>query len=1285
MRHLPLSRSLRPRLAVVLGLAVLAGGIAAPSAVRADDRADPVDPIEDQALREEARAQFDQALESFQKAFETAVEQAGAGGEARPRNLARGEVLVEKIASLTETTSRFKDVEQFLAGYDEASVGPVLRARLTALRASYLLAQGDRAGAARLASELSLVTDWWICGPFDNERGRGFKRKFDAQKELNLDAEYDGKERKVRWRRVPVTGPLGHVDLDALLRPNDQALAYALALIHSDSAQNAALRVGSDEALRVWMNGKSAIKRDVRRPLHWDQDVAGVVLREGWNVLLMKVHDQTGPWGFRVRLTTTDGGPLSGVRFATTDEQAREAQAALGGKLGGGTKFEGDVEGGALSWYEDAVGGEGEAGARDLFHLGFLHHRRTFDSVSDRTAENLLKRAAEARPGDAILRFHYAEAAAPPTEMSVEKEENRQRRARLQAIDEDPGYALAYRALADYYTRSLVNYERAEQLLRKALEVNPEYFEARLDLASVLARRGLAAEAEKQRAMVYEQASAETRERRRRAWAAELQRQGRGTEAIGAWNEVLGTDARSNDARRRVSDLAAKALDHETAVRVLEEIAAVNPFDTGSLRRLARLHEGRGDYDQARAALQRALEIVPEDHRVLASLGHLELKSGNDAEALAAFEEALRVNPKLAKLERYVEFLDPSKAPYEDDYRIDIKPLIAQAADWDNTENDGWIVLLEQQVDRVNPDGTASTYTHNAYKVLTNQGVQRFDRYPAQVFGDRSFKWKSARVHKPDGSVQDAKLQQYGNFRMADFPPLQPGDVVEVEFRADDRRQSFFGDYFGTVRSFGDYVPTLLATWTLITPAERTFHFNQVKFDQEPKVTQDDETKTRVYEWTAENLPKIKQEVAMPSGVEIFPQVQVTTYESWDAFSTWWYSMIRDQHIASDEIKAKVDELVADKESRYEKIRALYEFVTGEVTYQAWSFGVHGYKPYTTTSIFEKREGDCKDKAILFNTMLEHIGIEAYPVLIMAENTKPKRDMTLAMVGQFNHCISYVPDVDGSGRGLFLDGTVRYGHMGLPPGMDRGATVLIVKPDGGELMKIPDGTPDDTGLDQHWDVTVNADGSADVKGEFTWRGDLALQARGMFSVEGQRPLILNGLLAQVFGQAKLESSDFDDLTDLSEPRESFRVHVTVPQFVKGSGEARELPTTFLDTTQQVSGLVSRPEREHDLMLGPAMSMRISATYTLPAGWSVTNLPESADLTVGPAGYKATASADGNTLNIERVLSFGGGRIVAGSYPEFRDAVTRAQELGKQSFQVRPGSPTEESGGGTDGE
>src|ERR1700733_9482410 len=132
--------------------------------VYAEDTADPVDPVEDKALHEEAQAKFNEALATFRQAFDACVQQAKTGKPGEPvreRNLARAEGILEKIDALSETVTKQGETDKFLAGYDTAALGPVLESQVRFERAKDLLAEGDRDGAAKLVEPLGLVRHFW--------------------------------------------------------------------------------------------------------------------------------------------------------------------------------------------------------------------------------------------------------------------------------------------------------------------------------------------------------------------------------------------------------------------------------------------------------------------------------------------------------------------------------------------------------------------------------------------------------------------------------------------------------------------------------------------------------------------------------------------------------------------------------------------------------------------------------------------------------------------------------------------------------------------------------------------------------------------------------------------------------------------------------------------------------------------------------------------------------------------------------------------------------------------
>src|SRR5262249_15011367 len=95
----------------------------------------------------------------------------------------------------------------------------------------------------------------------------------------------------VGWRLI-ATEPDGRLDLRAIF-DRDNISAYALAYVHAPRAQRARLLVGSDDGVKIWLNGALVHSHIVARGAAPDQDRSDVELRPGWNVVLARVFNIT--------------------------------------------------------------------------------------------------------------------------------------------------------------------------------------------------------------------------------------------------------------------------------------------------------------------------------------------------------------------------------------------------------------------------------------------------------------------------------------------------------------------------------------------------------------------------------------------------------------------------------------------------------------------------------------------------------------------------------------------------------------------------------------------------------------------------------------------------------------------------------------------------------------------------------------------------------------------------------------------------------------------------------
>ncbi len=91
------------------------------------------------------------------------------------------------------------------------------------------------------------------------------------------------------------------LDLAKELAPKEFAVAYALAEVEASAATSVIAGVGSDDAVKVWLNGKLVHENWIQRGLQKDQDLVLLELRPGKNQLLMRVQNGIRGWGFACR------------------------------------------------------------------------------------------------------------------------------------------------------------------------------------------------------------------------------------------------------------------------------------------------------------------------------------------------------------------------------------------------------------------------------------------------------------------------------------------------------------------------------------------------------------------------------------------------------------------------------------------------------------------------------------------------------------------------------------------------------------------------------------------------------------------------------------------------------------------------------------------------------------------------------------------------------------------------------------------------------------------------
>jgi tetratricopeptide (TPR) repeat protein/transglutaminase-like putative cysteine protease len=1146
---------------------------------------------------------------------------------------------------------------------------------LVASQASYLLSlEEDRRGGSSEAesrrSELGLMRDFWVVGPFDAQGRSGFGRVFPVEEEgKTIDPRagkrYPGKERDVAWRRVPELASVqGALLVDAVLRPDSDAVAYLLTYVHSDRDRWAALRVGSPGPVKAWLGGNPILANDVVRPAWLDQDAASVHLARGTNPLLIKTVITRGAWRLFVRLTEPDGRRLAGV---TTSAEVPARGAVYASAAGRPPKVR-DL--GRLL-QERAERAPAPTSARAwLDQALYLLLVQSADSEL-RAVENAAKKAVPAL-------------GAPVTPMaaealllvgSVAREEDDRRAALERAL---PALASAEErasALAEISRlwRSQRRDDAAASRWRQAIALDPNCVQAQLALAREEQDAGMAASA-------LARLSALPEDKRRLplvqdALADVLRTLGRPADSDAAIRVIHGVRKSDVGVLRQLAASARRRGDMAEVARLDGEALHWRPDLTALVFDQASALESSGDVVGARAVFQKAIARLPDDAGLPDELGRLEARAGRFEDAVAHMRRSLELRPQNPSLRRYMEALAAARKAKRDarsvddlvsEYAADGEALAREVLLGPGPSDDASAeILLDRTVVRVHGNGLAERFVQHLVHVRSERAArENQETWVRFEPGRQEVEIRKARVLRrtANGDIEiseatgrdERELSEpwYGLYydTRADivaFENLRAGDVVEVQYTvADVGYSNEFADYFGDFQMIADALPTRRWDYTLIAPKTRTFYFNQSSVPGLGPKTESRDTEV-LYKFEAKNIPRVVSEPAMPGFAEVAPYLHVSTYRTWAEVGRWYWNLVADQMQDDGTLAKAAAQATAGLTTTLDKVKAIHRLVVEKTRYVGLEFGIHGYKPYKSTQVFQRRFGDCKDKATLIMTLLRSVGVETELVLLRTRRGG-RIDEAPASLAVFDHAIAYVPALD-----LYLDGTAEFSGLAELPAEDQDTMALRVSAAGAKLVRTSLLAPESNLALRQWQVDLHEDGSADIAEELTVAGQAAHEWRSHYQTVGERSERYAKVMSARFAGAVLTDVTMD-VGERNRPV-TVRSTVKVPRIGERlpSGEMR-LPTSSREA-DFTSTYARLGQRRWPLVLGYPWRHEEQVTYRLPDGIRVLHAP-SARKIESPFGEFTLAvkdSKDLRTLSVSTVLLVTKNRIEPQSYAAFR--------------------------------
>jgi hypothetical protein len=224
----------------------------------------------------------------------------------------------DAVARLIELSAALQKFE--LAEAARATLSKAMAAARDLDQVRQLKTELEKLGLkVELPLHFGFVMEWKLIGPFDNSSESGIDVVYPPETAIDLEAEYDGKpqegnRRPIRWCDFTTSDEYGVVDLNQALGKANGVLAYAYAEFESDDERPVELRLGRDNAAKLWLNGELLHEHRVYHSgFDMDQYVGRGTLRRGRNQILLKIcqneqkEEWAQGWGFQLRVCNATG------------------------------------------------------------------------------------------------------------------------------------------------------------------------------------------------------------------------------------------------------------------------------------------------------------------------------------------------------------------------------------------------------------------------------------------------------------------------------------------------------------------------------------------------------------------------------------------------------------------------------------------------------------------------------------------------------------------------------------------------------------------------------------------------------------------------------------------------------------------------------------------------------------------------------------------------------------------------------------------------------------------
>ena len=411
--------------------------------------------------------------------------------------------------------------------------------------------------------------------------------------------------------------------------------------------------------------------------------------------------------------------------------------------------------------------------------------------------------------------------------------------------------------------------------------------------------------------------------------------------------------------------------------------------------------------------------------------------------------------------------------------------------------------------------------------------------------------------------------------------------------------------------------------------------------------------------YTASSIPALKPEFLSPVFAEIAPSIMLRLkdfhyeginghVENWKQLGSWMYSnILQGRETLPNAVKVHVQNLVKEATTDIEKAKIVYEYMQSVTRYISVQVGIGGIQPMVASEVDRLKYGDCKGLSNYTKSLLNAVGVPSYYVHVEAGKEKISFEENFPTLSQGNHAILAIPNKNDY---IFIDCTSQVHPFGFIGDFTDDRKVLIMKPEGGVLVKTTKYLAQDNHQEIKAEVHLGKDGSLEANLEVKTKG---IPYDNRFRLEDfDKDKVVEYYQDNWSQINNLILNEYAFLNDKENVEFKETLSISAENFTRVLGDRILFAPNVLNKNTNV------PQRYRSRK----MPFKISRGYLeedfftiqIPEGYALEAFPENTNLSTEFGEYSRTIQAEGNVLTFKRSFFIKPGDYSSEKYNTYRD-------------------------------